>query len=114
MKTEKPQPLDLEEFRKSWKSVDIDMTIPDDFWDEFKQHIKSACEFYLRYKDHPGLLKDEAIKNRYILQISVKKIEQFLHKISESYSRNGDTEYWFDKYNNWLFKLAFKDVLKEE
>jgi len=65
-----------------------------------KQRIKSPCEFYLRYKDKPELLVKEHPKYEkigivsYVLQaIEVEKIHQ-------------------DEYNEWLFKLAFKDVFK--
>jgi len=46
-----------------------------------KQRIREACEFYLRYKDNPGLLLKEHSK---------------LEKISDRRA-----------YNEWLFKLAF-------
>ena len=70
-----------------------------------KQRIKSACEFYLKYKDKPALFSDE----------------QFW--ISWKYDRltgtylivlgNGENRHT-EEYNNWLFKEAFKCILEEE
>ena len=111
MKTENPQPLDLEDFRKSWKSflyADIDMTIPDDFWEELKQRIKSACNFYLKYrwnaklfiKDYPEYKKD--VEKKFGVILSNK----------EWYIEESPPE--FAEYESWLFKLAFKDIFKEK
>ena len=70
------QPLDLEE---------IEWII--------RQHLKSACEFYLRYKDKPHLLIREYPKYE-------KQARKFIDDV--------------EKYNDWLFKLAFGGVLDEE
>jgi len=120
MKT-KPQPLDLQEIDKlrdakleefSKKLLEeggsleigkqyVVFPASDDFvvligniikepLEKFKQRLKSACEFYLRYKDRPDLLRKEQKFN---------------------YEKKGIQT--LDKYNTWLFKLAFKDVFKE-
>jgi len=61
---------------------------------KLKQRLKSACEFYLRYKDKPELL--------------IKEYPEYKEELDEE-------GWWFSsEYNNWLFKLAFKDVFKEE
>jgi len=82
-----------------------------------RQGIKSACEFYLRYKDNPNgffyspyqnlidskemyLLIFELVRYSVLSKLPPKKIEGIMLKLQ--------------KYNDWLFKLAFKDVLKEE
>jgi len=69
---------------------------------EVLEDVKLACEFYLRYKNHPELLVveheeliDEMLKNKLI---------------DYKHARKGLIVY-DEKYNEWLFKLAFKDVL---
>ena len=81
--------------------------------EEIKQRINSACEFYLKYKDNPELLVDELY---YIIDedsdtyIRLKlEVENWIDKIRESYE---DSDV-YDKYNEWLFKLAFKDVFED-
>ena len=65
------------------------------------EDIKSACEFYLRYKDKPALLWKEREEYRRNL---IK-----LDKLEDDYFRF-DT----DEYNEWLFRLAFRSVIKNE
>jgi len=64
--------------------------------------IKSACEFYLRYKDNPKLLISE--HKEYYDDVVGNFFRSFNSKTLEEY-------YDIDKYNEWLFKLAFNDVL---
>jgi len=118
MKT-KPQSLDLEgikkniidrvyketiyengkKFYKSKKEIPDPIIIALDIcFDEIKQRLKSACEFYLRYKDKPELLEKENHK----LWVKIS---------NENRITTGKVT---DQYNEWLFKLAFKDVLEEE
>ena len=70
---------------------------------EIKQRIRSAYEFYLRYKDNPELLVKEHPKYRAILR-------------SLGFAHNGyftlKSSITEEHYNEWLFKLAFADVLK--
>jgi len=91
--------------------------------DEIKQRIKSACEFYLRYKDDPELLWKEHLD--YIEKLKAKRrLQQFLTNIREIPSPKGEVSCvhgWdmYDKckllkeYNKWLFKLAFGDVFEK-
>ena len=117
------------------KSLDLDFgeilkIIEDDFGDfrkayeiekYIKQRIKVACEFYLKYKDNPELLMREK-----------SEIYLCLREICPSYEGNGGCKVdhtvcrfptcaWFSwrsvdlrKYNDWVFKLAFKSILDEE
>ena len=66
---------------------------------EIKQRIKSACEFYLRYKDDPVLLSQE-------------RLEEYGDELSPFLTSN-DSLIIVD-YNEWLFRLAFKSVLEDE
>ncbi len=104
----KPQPLDLEQVRKEvfkW-IVGQPANELEEFFDftmeEVEQRIKSACEFWLRYKDNPKLFSEEQFKIRW-----------------EYYSDLGylvwnmNRKQW-ENYNEWLFKLAFKDVLGDD
>jgi len=70
---------------------------------ETKQRLKSACEFYLRYKDNPELLIKKHPKYE-------NDVEEFILKLRDA---EDGFDIWetHDKYNDWLFKLAFKDVL---
>ncbi len=75
---------------------------------EIKRRIKRACEFYLRYKDKPQLLKEENIKCEYskkIVEISQLPSGEWI-----IFFEDGD----FMGYNEWLFRMAFKDVFEED
>lgn len=65
--------------------------------DDLKQRIKSACEFYLRYKDKPDLFGTE-------------HPEYFEEMLGYAILTNKGNFKPTKKYNEWLFKLAFKDV----
>ena len=69
---------------------------------EVLEDVKLACEFYLRYKDNPKLLISE--HKKYYDDVVGNFFRSFDSKTLEEY-------YDIDKYNEWLFKLAFKDVL---
>jgi len=116
-KTKNPQPLDLEEVYeqiKKWAIKEgavsyegatiqifptpkelVKKTIT-----KIKQRLKSACEFYLRYKDKPELLNRE------------KKILELKKLLKKLKRQKKDIIEILDKYNEWLFKLAFN--FKEE
>ena len=74
------------------------------------QHIKSACEFFLRYKDNPDLLEEEYPEFAN---------DPFLVKLyNREWFGEGD---WIEdsveflkKYNEWLFKHSFSDVFTEK
>ena len=73
------------------------------------EDVKSACEFYLRYKDNPELLWNE--RKKYRKQMKNLPIMWFDVKIKG--------EIWFEEedikdYNEWLFKLAFRDVFEND
>ena len=99
----KPQPLDLEKIESIILDEQLGDLKFDDMMKKLKQQIKLACEFYLMYKDKSDLLKVE------------HKI-----KVPEDFSLEGNPTHLLDgyvnsirkrKYNEWLFKLAFKEVL---
>jgi len=75
--------------------------------DEIKQSIKSACEFYLRYVSDPLKLEKE-YKHRL-----TEEEQDFLEYIKNEIllSEGLDSVNLMFEYNNWLFRLAFKDVL---
>ncbi len=72
---------------------------------KFKQRLKSACEFYLRYKDNPELLRKE--------QNNLYNVfgDYIFGNLKGKYFKSSNI---LGQYNDWLFKLAFKDVFKEE
>ncbi|MHA1225324.1 MAG: hypothetical protein ACTSPV_01110 [Candidatus Hodarchaeales archaeon] len=115
MKTKKPQPLDGKKIRVA--SYTKDFHTKENNLAFFEKDIKSACEFYLRYKDNPNgffyspyqnlinskemyLLIFELVRYSVLSKLPPKKIEELMPKLQ--------------KYNEWLFKLTFKDVLMEE
>lgn len=124
----KPKPLDLEEM------VDTIFTTILNFYGhargefrdvlkkEIKQRIKSACEFYLRYKDEPEeLLKDfPELSNKKIALLDIfdeplkfvtlRKFIEIIENLDyDVYVRQID-----NSYNEWLFKYAFKSVFNEK
>ena len=108
--SEEIKPLDLEG-RNIYKKLKVDFgsrrtkTIYDEkeAVKEIKQRIKKACEFYLRYKDNPKLLfKEKKLKHLFIKE---EKLQPFMAQMIKNR--------YLKQYNEWLFKLAFKDVLEE-
>ena len=116
---EKPQPLDLgrlavevaklsaeQDEDGSWWGFDTDISdLPIEIKAVIRRYLKSACEFYLKYKDKPLLLvKDWNEKWGDVFDF----IDRF------SYWTKRNKKVWkLNKYNEWLFKLAFKPVLEE-
>jgi len=117
-KTKNPQPLDLEDFRKWRAKTNPDLIFSISQIEFIKQRLKSACEFYLRYKDNPELLIKEHPEykeelNKYFSSI----VDDYDEKIYNNWMADLHT-YTFggqviNDFNVWLFKLAFKDVFKE-
>jgi len=99
-------PNNWDKFWESYKETEIIKDIKLIF-ELYNKKIKSACEFWLKYKDNPELLLEEYPE----YEEKVKEIEK------EAYQKEFYMEfvknYFLEKYNEWLFKLAFKDVLEE-
>lgn len=69
-----------------------------------KQRIKSACEFYLRYKDKP----EEFFEDFDNFNFSIEKKEELADFICRVRNcSKEDLEWVLNDYNEWLFKLAF-------
>ena len=66
--------------------------------DEIKQRLKSACEFWLKYKDKPEKFLDE----------HPEYTEEVCEKCGHPYV------IYEDLFNDWLFKLVFKPVLEDD
>ena len=106
--TKKPRPLDLEKWERQFNGAwDYDclkekrqIFISKKAFDDLKQGLKSACEFYLRYKDNPELLIKEHPEYKTIC-------------IEMGFTYSYLVEWKKRDFNEWLFKLAFKDVLEE-
>ena len=64
-----------------------------------KQRIKSACEFYLRYKDRAKKF--------------ITDFPEYAENIVLIVDVYTDGKQMAD-YNDWLFKLAFKDVFEDD
>ena len=102
--TDKPKPLDLEEL-----VIEILRKIKVRDKKRFiryilKQRIKSACEFYLKYRDKPELLTEEHPCYEH-------DVFDIINECMTLDLSNCET---MKKYNERLFKLAFKDVLENE
>jgi len=109
--TDKPKPLDLKGMNIYKKiKVDFGSGKPKIIYDEkeaineIKQRIKSACEFYLKYRDEPELLTEEHPCYEH-------DVFDIINECMTLDLSNCET---MKKYNEWLFKLAFKDVLENE
>jgi len=86
----------------------------------FKQRLESACGFYLRYKNNPELLVKERpgehlclrelclfyIDKRCSLDYTLCRFPACVYFSHENIDK--------DEYNEWLFKLAFRDVLGDD
>jgi len=122
--TEKTKPLDLndaiakakiemlhnyKEFGIKRKELDnILFFFIQDLKEELKQHIKQACEFFLRYKERPNdLILDFPEFTKEVNNIRLKYID-------EHGNLQGSMIFHFlSDYNEWLFKLAFKGAIKD-
>ncbi len=60
-------------------------------------HIKSACEFYLRYRNNPDLFE--------------KEMPSYKDDVSEL---RGGWYDWDEYYDKWIFKLAFGAIWEIE
>lgn len=94
---------DLEDVREELKKIKLEMRDFAIFCIErfIKQRLKSACEFFLQYMDKPYTFLSEQ------WEIAQKE------KIKEKFYTRGYGWSLYD-YNEWLFRLAFKDVLEGE
>lgn len=101
-----PEPLDLKKLRKELSNpYFLEYLVEESIMKKVRQRIKSACEFYLRYKNHPELLVLE--HEEYIDELLEKKL------IKQKLAKQGLIVY-NEKYNEWLFRLAFKDILGDK
>ena len=78
--------------------------------------IKLACEFYLKYVNRPEVL----LKNKHYSWLFNRTLPMFVGKTygwwHYKYVLSDDVEDRYiamDLYNQWLFKLAFKDIFEE-
>ena len=136
----KPKPLDLDKefeiiINEKWIEdtnnnkyclKDFFPTLSSILWfkNQIKQRIKSACEFYLRYKDKPELLiKEHPEYKKHEIQIfknhptyadEIRKIGEIIEETKLREVLMEVDTFYTEKYNDWLFKLAFKDVLEEK
>lgn len=127
----KPEPLDLEETR-NWllkslieeereekEPLSIEYILMR-YELEIKQRIKSACEFYLRYKDRPDLLLSEHPEYKKevkgLNEIKDATLIDLFRIAKEEDNMNLGMSILglLNDYNDWLFKLAFKDILEVE
>ena len=109
MKT-KPQPLDLEEIKIIIS--DIGKKKAEQLVNYFKYKLKSACKFYLRYKDNPDLLiKEHPEYEKELNNYFGSVVDDYGKKAYDNWKRDLETYAYcavIDDYNIWLFKLAFK------
>ena len=83
------------EYKKSPIVEDIRLIV-----DLYRQHTISACEFYLKYKDKPELL--------------IHDFPEFEAELRDKFELRVPHYSWaYTEYNEWLFKLAFKDVFED-
>ena len=80
------------------------------------KQLKSACKFYLRYKDNPELLIREH-PDKAKIEINYETAEDVVNEIEKIIEEYGQLDAQATirlkliEYNEWLFRLAFKDVL---
>ena len=109
IKTEiKPEPLN----RKTFTTLQIKSLKPgglgnnrrllSDKWIRVRD-LKSACKFYLRYKDRPDLFEKE--------QKDLIDYDTWDYRHHTFVILKGNRAI---EYNEWLFKLAFKDVFGDK
>jgi len=70
--------------------------------------VKSACEFYLKYQNKPFILFNHG--SHLLNEKQFIELKKIIDKIENS-PPDIAFEELYPKYNEWLFKLAFKDVM---
>ena len=94
-----------QEYKKSPIVEDIETIL-----NLYRQRARSACEFYLNYKDDPMRLVRDWEDD---WDTEFTDVFEFINRFS--YWIGKDKKAWkWKRYNDWLFKFAFKDVLGEE
>ena len=69
--------------------------------------LKSACEFYLKYKNNPIGLWNEYPQYR------CKRLDYIVDALHKNFEAPMSFKSrYFEEYNAWLFKLAFKDIFE--
>ena len=120
----KPEPLNLGELKRiidnmiERKGIFLLLSERKHLKKEITQRIKSACEFYLRYKDNVGLLFNEhpelfpeKIEFCFPQDEVAIKIENGKMFIKYEDIQSGK---YYEDYNEWLFRLVFKVVFEGE
>ncbi len=111
----KPRPLNLDDLREEISDLTISIAVAREEGDEeehekvvnnilelFRRCIKSACEFYQRYENDPkGLVKEHY---HLLKEMEDDDIWAFTLLFAAPDLKIKD----IDKYNEWLFKLAFE------
>jgi len=119
----KPEPLNLKDLRERIRDLTILYSTAREEGDEeehkrvvneillfFKQKIKSACEFYLRYWREPGLLVEEHPEyKKDVLKLKRDAIFEVDGLIEDVEQIEGP---FAALYIEWLFRQAFKDRLE--
>ena len=117
MKPENPKPFDLKVIYEIVEKTITTYKVPKEVIrvdykkarEILKQRIKQACEFYLRYKDNMNLLLKEQDKNGELIR-QIKELDS-----KQTWENYHDwTIRMISLYNEWLFKLAFKGVFKND
>ena len=77
--------------------------------------LESACEFYLRYKNNPEGLFTKYRNYTKLFELYLMSTHNFSYVfwLKRYFLSRSIKKKWMalDEYNEWLFKLAFKDVL---
>jgi len=84
----------------------------------YRRHIKSACEFYLKYKDDPDLFITEHPEYKEEIEEEKREFQSVVENMKQSLIpdivKGIVLSLGYKEYNEWLFKLAFRDILSEE
>jgi len=94
----KPEPLSSEKYRfLRIESEKESIVLGSPF--VYLHDVRLACKFYLRYRNNPELFMKEHP------ELKCKEFSKWIDDF-----KMGVIE---ENYNKWLFKLAFKGVIKE-
>jgi len=82
---------------------------------EIFEDIRLACEFYLKYKNNPEGLFTKYRNYTKLFELYLMSTHNFSYVfwLKRYFLSRSIKKKWMalDEYNEWLFKLAFKDVL---
>jgi len=110
VKLDYPEKWDTAAYSTVWEALWEDYSWVKVKLKTIEQRIKSACEFYLKYKDDPMLLVRDWDDE---WNTGFRDVFEFIDRFSYRIGKNKKA--WKQKqYNKWLLSFAFSDIIGQD